>query len=317
MAIQRIFFFVPPGVHLLDLTGPVHVFATLRAFQPGITLRYLKLGDAREVQSSAGLRLGALLDFNDFELTDSDIVFIPGFDPKILFDADFLQRCRPLYNWLKKQLANGATVCSVCTGAFLLGEAGLLRQRECTTHWNYQKRFSLRFPGARLVKNRLFVRDGTIFTSAGVASGIDLALHMVESLVGAGAASFISRDMVVYLRRSSDDPQLSVFLRYRNHLDERVHTAQDYLAQHLAGDCRLATVAAHVNMSPRNLSRRFRERTGLSPGTYLEHLRLERANQLLELGESVNVVAAGIGLKSNNQVRNLLRKYGSELPSER
>lgn len=317
MPIQRIFFFVPPGVHLLDLTGPVHVFATLRALRPGITLHYLKLGNAREIQSSAGLQLGALLDFNDFELTDKDIVFIPGFAPKILFDANFLHQCRPLYDWLKKQLANGATICSVCTGAFLLGEAGLLQHRECTTHWNYLERFSQRFSEARLVRNRLFVQDGTIYTSAGVASGIDLALHMIESLVGARVASEVARDMVVYLRRSSDDPQLSVFLRYRNHLDENIHVAQDYLAQHLAGDCSLSAVAGHVNMSPRNLSRRFRERTGLSPGIYLEHLRLERVEQLLALGESLNVVAAEIGLKSTNQIRNLLRKYDRDLPSGR
>ncbi len=317
MSIQRVFFFVPPGVHLLDLTGPVHVFATLEAIQPGITLHYLKLEEAGDIRSSAGLFFGQLSVFDDYELTARDIIFIPGLDPKVLFDADFLRRCRPLFVWLTKQLTNGALVCSVCTGAFLLGEAGLLRQRECTTHWNYLDRFSQRFPEARLLRNRLFVRDGTIFTSAGVASGIDLALHIVESLVGAGTTSDISRDMVVYLRRSSDDPQLSIFLRYRNHLDESIHAAQDYLVQYLEGDCRLATVAAYVNMSPRNLSRRFRERTGLTLGAYLERLRLERANQLLEQGEMVNVVAAGIGLKSTNQVRNLLRKYGCELPSER
>lgn len=277
MHIQRVFFFVPPGVHLLDLTGPAHVFATLGAIRPGISLHYLKLGDVSEVRSSAGLKLGALLDFMNYELTDKDIVFIPGLEAKVLFNPDFLQQCRSLYAWLKKQLTKGAIVCSACTGTFLLGEAGLLQQRECTTHWNYLERFGERFPDARLLRNRLFVRDGNIFTSAGISSGIDLALHMVESLVDARAASAIARDIVVYLRRSSDDPQLSVFLRYRNHLDENIHVAQDYLAQNLAGDCGLLAVASHVNMSPRNLSRRFRERTGLSTGAYLDHLRLETA----------------------------------------
>lgn len=309
MSIQRVFFLVPPGVHLLDLTGPVQVFYTLLDFRPDITLHYLKVSESPEVQSSAGLQLGALAGFKDYELTNKDIVFIPGLDPEVLFEAKFLKECRPFFHWLKRQLANGATTCSVCTGAFLLAEAGILRQRECTTHWNYLERFSQRFPEARLLGNRLFVRDGTIYTSAGVTSGIDLALHMIEDLIGARVAADIARDLVVYLRRSSDDPQLSVFLRYRNHLDENIHTAQDYLAQHLSGDCNLSAIASHVNMSTRNLSRRFRQRTGLSVGAYLELIRVEKATQLLARGEQVTVVASAIGLKSTNQVRNLLRKH--------
>lgn len=230
-------------------------------------------------------------------LTDKDIVFIPGLDPEILFEAKFLRDCLPLFYWLRRQLASGTTICSVCTGAFLLAEAGILRQRECTTHWDYLERFSQQFPEARLLGNRLFVRDGTIYTSAGVTSGIDLALHMIEDLIGARVAADIARDLVVYLRRSSDAPQLSVFLRYRNHLDENIHTAQDYLAQHLSGDCHLSTIAGHVNMSPRNLSRRFRQRTGLSVGAYLELIRVEKANQLLARGEQVTVVASAIGVE--------------------
>jgi transcriptional regulator GlxA family with amidase domain len=309
MPIQRVFFFVPPGVHLLDLTGPVQVFYTLQAFKPDVTLHYLQVNVGTEIQSSAGLQLGALASFEDYVLTDKDIVFIPGLDPEILFNAKFLQECRPLFQWLRKQRTKGATICSVCTGAFLLAETGILQQRECTTHWNYLEQFGQQFPQARLLENRLFVRDGSIYTSAGVTSGIDLALHMIEDLVGARVAADIARDLVVYLRRSSNDPQLSVFLRYRNHLDENIHNAQDYLAQHLSGDCHLSAVAAHVNMSPRNLSRRFKQRTGLSVGAYLELIRVEKASQLLARGEQMTVIASAIGLKSTNQVRNLLQKH--------
>lgn len=309
MPIQRVFFFVPPGVHLLDLTGPVQVFYTLQAFKPDIALHYLKVNVDTEIQSSAGLQLGALASFDDYTLTDKDIVFIPGLDPEILFNPKFLQECRPLFHWLRKQQAKGATICSVCTGAFLLAAAGILQQRECTTHWNYLEQFGQQFPQARLLEHRLFVRDGSIYTSAGVTSGIDLALHMIEDLVGARVAADIARDLVVYLRRSSNDPQLSVFLRYRNHLDENIHNAQDYLAQHLSGDCHLSTIASHVNMSPRNLSRRFKQRTGLSVGAYLELIRVEKATLLLARGEQMTVIASTIGLKSTNQVRNLLQKH--------
>src|SRR5690606_35593591 len=119
-----------------------------------------------------------------FSLSKEDYIFIPGIDSSLFSDTVFLESCQEFFQWLNVQYAAGATICSVCTGAFLLAEAGLLNNKSCTTHWNYFSRFATKFPEAELKRNRLFVEDKGIFTSAGVSSGIDLSLFILERLYG-------------------------------------------------------------------------------------------------------------------------------------
>lgn len=167
-----------------------------------------------------------------------------------------------------------------------------------------------------LEKDRLFVSSDNIHSSAGVSSGIDLSLYLVESLFGTKMALDIAKEVVIYLRRSPSDPQLSIFLQYRNHLNHRIHTAQDYLTNHLAESPTAEAIAQQVHMSKRNLTRLFKKTTGITIGEYVEKLRVEKAITLLAKGHKVLFTANQCGLKSSNQLRSILKKHQTIIPTE-
>jgi transcriptional regulator GlxA family with amidase domain len=263
----------------------------------------------REVVSSSALAFGQLIPYNELELEAGDLVFIPGLEGTLLLSEEFMTSSRPFLTWLIEQHHKGVMVCSVCTGSFLLAESGLLDGLSCTTHWKYADRFRQRYPDIHLLANRLFVHEGNIYTSAGVTSGIDLALHLVQQLWGPYFAAQIAKEVVVYFRRGPDDPQFSVFIQYRNHMDQRIHTIQDRLAQYLDQKLTVEDLADAVSMSPRNLTRLFKKTTQITIGDYLEKLRVERAEQLIGEGQTVQSAALHCGLKSPNQLRSLLRRH--------
>lgn len=303
-------FIVPPQVHLLDVAGPAHIFYEAADHGAPVASCFTGIFPAdRRVESSSRLCFSDLRDYNTLQLKKHDLVFIPGLERTLLLNDAFLRSTAPFGQWLQEQHAKGVTICSVCTGAFLLAEAGLLQGQACTTHWKYTERLQQRYPGLQVKENRLFVQSGTVLTSAGVASGIDLALYMVEQLWGSAFAAEVAREVVVFNRRSAADPQLSVFLQYRNHLNNRIHTIQDMLAQALDKKLPIEALAAQAHMSPRNLTRLFKSTTGITIGQYLDKLRVERALQMISEGHTMPVVAAACGLKSTNQLRQLLKKY--------
>lgn len=312
----RAFFLVPPKVQLLDITGPAHLFYEANIYGENIETHYLSLNQDTEVISCAGISLGQLKPFDSFELTENDILFIPGLESNLFFEEGFVDKHQAFFDWLKNQARNSSKICSVCTGAYILGFAGLLDGKDCTTHWKYFEDFQARFPKTKLRSDRILVQDGTIYSSAGVSSGIDLALYVIEELYGPVFASKIAKEVVVYLRRTENDPQLSVFLQYRNHIETRIHKTQDILAQNLSRKQNIETLAESVHMSPRNLTRLFKKTTGITIGDFLNKLRVELAIKLLSDGSKVSTVANACGLKSSNQLRFLLKKYTSELPSK-
>jgi len=269
-------------------------------------LHFISLFHESEVSSSAGLAFTGLASYETLALQPDDLLFVPGMDFSTLTDPGFLGHCAPFFSWLREQADRNIRICSVCTGAFLLGYAGLLRKRQTTTHWKYFEEFQDAFPQTMLRRERLFVHDENIYASAGVSSGIDLALHLLEKERGAPFAAKIAKEVVLYLRRGENDPQLSVFLRYRNHLNDRVHRVQDLLATRLNEGLTITDLAEVVHTSPRHLTRIFRKTTGLSIGEYQKQLRQERARQLLRDGHKHSAVVQAIGLKSLNQLRTLL-----------
>ncbi len=313
--LHRCFFLVPPEVQLLDITGPAHLFYEAKAYGAALTIHYLSMRDTPLEQSSAGVALGNLEPFSAHSLSSHDLLFIPGMESHIFFAPGFREKSSAFFTWLHTQYQNGARVCSVCTGAYLLAFSGLLDEKECTTHWKYFNDFEQRFPKAILLQDRLLVKDGNLYSSAGVSSGIDLALFVLEELYGPVFASKIAKEVVIYFRRTEKDPQLSVFLQYRNHIETRIHQAQDYLAQHLSRKTSIETLAERVHMSPRNLTRLFKKTTGITIGQYVDKLRVEKARQLLSRGETVSATAQACGLQSTNQLRTLLKKYTTALPS--
>ncbi len=314
--ITHVFFLIPPEVQLLDIAGPIHLFYEAKEYDAPIETHYLALDGATQEISSAGLTLAHLQSYSNFSLGPNDFLFIPGLESHLFFSPDFPKNHDSFFGWLREQYKRGAKICSVCTGAYLLGYAGLLDRKECTTHWKYFEDFGNRFPKAKLLQDRLLVKDGAIYSSAGVASGIDLSLFILEELYGSVFASKIAKEVVIYLRRSPSDPQLSVFLQYRNHIETRIHQVQDALSQNLKQKIVIEDLAEKVHMSPRNLTRLFKKTTGTTIGRYLEKLRVEKAVQLLSKGEKVSAVSLACGLKSTNQLRTLLKKHTASLPSE-
>jgi len=306
---------VPPRVHLLDLTGPAHIFYEGKQHGIDLDLNYLSITQDSEINSSAGLQFSNLIHFSKIETKKDDIIIVPGMEFACLQDVDFLRKSAGFFNWIVESHQKKCKIVSICTGAFLIAESGILQGRRCTTHWKYFAHFKSRFPEIELIRNRLFVEDDQIFSSAGVASGIDLALYLIEEAFGSKLAADIARETVIYLRRTASDPQLSIFLQYRNHLDHKIHAVQDFIIQHLDQTISLDRIAEELFMSRRSLSRNFKAVTGITVGNYLDKLRIEKAIQLLTQGYKVSYVSNQCGLKSPNQLRNLLKKYRDVLPS--
>lgn len=313
---KRILFIIPPKVHLLDINGPAHIFYEAREMGAPIDLFFVSLDEKTEVNSSAGLTFSNVVPFSDFELGSEDYVFVPGLDFPLISDPGFLPGHKIFFKWLEEQSRKGATVCSVCTGAFLLAEAGILNGKKCTTHWRYLSRLRQQYPEADVQENRLFVEEDGIFSSAGVSSGIDLSLFLLEKEFGSRFAADIAKEAVIYFRRTESDPQLNVFLQYKNHMDDRIHQVQELIAHNLGKNLKLEELAEKVFMSPRNLTRLFNKTTGTTIGKYQDKLRMELATSLLKEGQKVDVVARECGLSSANQLRKLLKEQAGILPNE-
>jgi transcriptional regulator GlxA family with amidase domain len=201
--------------------------------------------------------------------------------------------------------AAGGTVASICAGADALGRAGLLDGRRCTTHHELQEELARRYPGARVVRDVLYVEDDRVVSSAGIASGIDLALHLIAVRHGPAAAARVARRMVVYARRNGDEQQSCAMLRHRAHLSDAVHRVQDRIDAHFAEPLPLAALAAAAGMSERTLTRRFEAATGQTPLRYQQLLRVERAEHLIGHGATVEAAARAVGFGDARMLRRL------------
>jgi transcriptional regulator GlxA family with amidase domain len=219
--------------------------------------------------------------------------------------------------WLRAAYDNGARVSSVCVGAFVLGAAGLLDDRNVTTHWKFTDALRSAFPQARVSGNRLYVFDGRIATSAGIASGVDLALAMVERDAGARIAATVAREMVVGVRRAGSQEQLSAYFEGRDHVFPEVHAAQDWLMEHPGEPFTIESLARVAGVSPRTLTRQFRVATSGTVKDYATSLRLEQARSLLrDRTLTIDAVAERCGFADGRQLRRLWRTVYGQAPSE-
>jgi transcriptional regulator GlxA family with amidase domain len=310
-------FVMPPLVHLLDISGPAHVFYEAKDYGAPLSLRFISVYEDVSVEtSSSGLAFAQLEDFKTISLQKDDIIFIPGLESRYLSDRKFYNDIAPFFEWLRIQHERGAKICSVCTGAFLLAESGLFDGHQLTTHWKFQQLLKEQYPKIEVLANRLFVQNKNLYSSAGVASGIDLGLYLLEEMYGSRFSAAIAREIVIYLRRGKEDPQLSIFLQYRNHLEDRVHVVQEWLTLHLDKKYTSNSLAEMIHTSGRNLTRLFKETTGITIGEYVDKLRVSHAIHLLHDHQKVENVARACGLQSTNQLRALLKKYEGVLPSE-
>ncbi|HEX8330440.1 MAG TPA: DJ-1/PfpI family protein [Hymenobacter sp.] len=305
-ALPHVVFVVPPGVHVLDLTGPVQVFYEAATYGQPYQLTYCSYQPA--VSSSAGLGLRPLVPFAEVALQAGDFVFVPGLEMEYLRSAAFRQE-EAFFAWLRAQQARGARLCSICTGAFVLAEAGLLDGHKCTTHWRRLAELQARFPRVQALPDTLFVEDGGVYTSAGVTAGIDLALYLLEEQHGPLFATKVARELVVYTRRGGAHKQQSIYLDCRNHLHSGVHHVQDWLAENLAASATLETLAELVHMSPRTLTRTFRKATGISINEYTTALRRELAHTLRHNPAlTLEAIAAQCGFRNVRQLQRIWSK---------
>jgi transcriptional regulator GlxA family with amidase domain len=239
-----------------------------------------------------------------------DTIIVPGFALREMNVPSSLKR------FVRQAATVGAHVCSVCTGTFVLGESGLLDGRECTTHWKRVRELQQRFPKAKVQADRLFVTSGNITSSAGIVSGIDMALALIEQHHGPRMTATVAREMVVYMRRDGHQKQESVFLDYRTHLNSGVHDAQDYISAHPEQKISIVRLAAVARMSPRNLTRTFRSATGVSIAEFRTKARLELAQTLMNDPElTLESVAERCGFRDARHLRRLWNQAFGHAPS--
>ncbi|QEI06823.1 GlxA family transcriptional regulator [Pigmentiphaga aceris] len=267
-----------PSVQLLDVSGPLQVFASAndRADAEGLSrpyeLRVVAPG-GQGVMSSSGLGLAATaLPAVDDAV---DTLIVAGGPGVRAASAD-----TALLAWVQVRARNARRVASVCTGAFLLAAAGVLDGRRATTHWSYCAEFAQRYPRISVEPDPIFVNDGNVWTSAGVTAGIDLALALAEEDLGRSMALSLARHLVVFLKRPGGQAQFSAALSLQT-AEDKFGPLHEWISSHLADDLSLPLLADQVGMSERSFSRHYAEATGMTPGRAVERLRVEAARRLL------------------------------------
>ncbi|HYZ16780.1 MAG TPA: helix-turn-helix domain-containing protein [Candidatus Acidoferrum sp.] len=307
----RVVFAIFPETEILDLAGPLQVLHEANAL--GADYRIVYAAPSPEIATQQGLSLARLEPLPAVE--KDDLVLVPG-------TAFFRRSARTTPEltdgaaWLRTAHERGATIGSICVGAFLLGNAGLLDGRTCTTHWSRVAELQSRFPAADVVANRLYVIDDRIVSSAGIASGIDLTLALVERAHGAQFAAAVAREMVVYVRREGTSAQQSVYVQHRDHIEPSVHTVQDWLVNHASEPHDLDDLATVAGISRRHLTRMFRRATGIGVKEYTTKLRLEQARLFLRDPQlTVDAVAERCGFADGRQLRRLWKTTFGTSPS--
>ena len=287
-----------PGVQMLDVIGPLEVFAR--------TSRWLKdrgrrSDDAYSVeivglergpfQASSGITLHADRAFTEVRKGIDTLLIAGG------LGVDRYRTHAGLRRWIRSQAKHVRRLASVCTGAFFLGEAGLLEGRRATTHWSASEDLARAYPGVRVDSDRIFIRDGSVYTSAGITAGMDLALALVEEDLGRDVALAIARVLVMFLRRPGGQAQFSAQLAVQLAEHEPLRELQAHVVEHPEDDHSVATLARRVSMSPRNFARVFARDVGTTPARFVTTVRVETARRLLEeTSEDLETVCARSGL---------------------
>ncbi|WP_458756312.1 GlxA family transcriptional regulator [Afipia sp. TerB] len=303
-----------PDVQLLDIAGPMQVFATanvmnIRAGRPAPYAVRVVAESGALVTTSAGLPL--LTSPLPSARSKADTLIVAG-GPGVRSAA----QDATLVRWVKTHAGCARRVASVCTGAFLLGAAGLFDGRRAVTHWTECNELARRFPAARVEPDPIFVRDGAVWSSAGITAGIDLALALVEEDLDRELALAVARHLVVFLKRPGGQSQFSTALSLQM-ADDRFAALHDWITNNVASDLSLSALAERAGMSERTFSRRYVEATGHTPARAVERLRLEAARRLLsDTRLPVKRVAERCGFGSEETMRRSFVRMLSATPQE-
>ena len=317
-------FVIAPQSLLLDIAGPAEAFrlANLhrqnRGLPPRFRLRFA--GPVATVATSVGVGLAALEPLPERLSTPTWVVLV-GQPTATL--GQVTPAIAATAQWLKHLLRDKLDapdfphrVLAICSGALLAARAGLIERRRCTTHHELLHALRALAPRAEVIDNRVFVVDGPLASSAGITAGIDLALHCIAEECGEALAASVAEDMVVYLRRSPRDPELSPYLVHRRHLHAAVHRVQDAIITKPTRNWSMTELAAVAHATERHLLRLFIDHAGVSPLQYLRSIRLERARQALECGARVTEAAEVAGFRSGLQMRRAWKQHWGGSPRD-
>ena len=319
MTQRCVVFIAYPKFVLLDLAGPCDVFWMANRVWNKLhprdaapyNIKILSTTEDLHVSAASGLTLSAdalTADWHD----EIDTLLAPGG-----IDLDGVLGDAAALKWLQAAAARSRRVGSVCTGAFILAAAGLLEGKTATTHWEDCGELAARHPGVRIAPDRIYVRDGNVYTSAGVTAGMDLTLALVEEDLGQNISLKVAQELVMFVRRPGGQSQFSTFLEAQAANRQPIRDLAMWMAEHPAGDLSVEALAARVHMSTRNFSRTFRRELEKTPARFVEALRVEAARRMLEQTDArMDHIARECGLSSgNSMLRSFLRVLG--LPPSR
>lgn len=278
--------------------------------RPAIELSLVATGATTKVRAAGGvvLRCDATLR----PAARGDVVIVPALDPDVV---ERIARNRRLLPWLRRAHASGADIVSACTGSFLLAEAGLLDGRTATTHWAFQPLFAQRYPSVRLAPQAILVDQGRIVTAGGATSFINLALFLVERLLGQDVGWAASRMFLVDPNKSPQGAY-AAFSSQKDHGDAPVLRAQEIIEREVERSPDVDELARRVSLSRRTFVRRFRAATGNSPRGYIQRVRVEVAKRALERGDTISTVAARVGYEDATAFRKLFFRVAGLTPAE-
>jgi transcriptional regulator GlxA family with amidase domain len=299
---RRLAFVIFPRFQLLDAAGPIAAFEIAERLRPGSYAPQVLAPDGGGVTSTSGVAmLAEALAEGPF-----DTIVVAGGEGTRDWDHN-----QGLLAWLRREAPRARRVASVCSGAFLLAEAGLLDGRRATTHWGNTDGFARRYPRVDLQPDRIFTRDGDVWTSAGITAGIDLALALVEDDLGVKVARRTAQQLVVHHRRPGGQSQFSALLDSGG-VHGRFAELMDWVRERLGEPLSVERLADEAAMSPRHFARAFRAETGLTPAKAVERLRLEAARLRVETsGEPIDRVAEAVGFGDPERMRRaFLRAFG-------
>ncbi len=308
---RRIVFVAGPGTEILDLVGPLQVFARASDMycrenpgaRPIYSIDIVSISSGRSLRANCGLRFAAHKTFREAG-GKIDTLLVAG--------GDAIERNEinaEAVRWLKRAAAKCRRVGSVCTGAMLLARAGLLDGRRATTHWNWCDVLVRRAPRADVDPDPIFVRDENVYTSAGVTAGMDLALALVEEDHGSRLALEVARNLVLYLRRPGGQSQFSAALSLQATDRRPLRELEAWVLDNLRKPLTVPVLAQRVSMSPRNFARVFSQEMKTTPAKFIERLRVEAARRRLEESQnSMETIASECGFGNVNSMRNVFQR---------
>jgi transcriptional regulator GlxA family with amidase domain len=291
-----------PHAQILDITGPLEVFSRTsrwlrehRGLQRDAYRVELVAARAGRLQTSGGLELYAQ---RYAEVDTMNTLLIAGGIGYRAAMAD-----RQLVRWIRQQAGRVERIGSICTGAFLLAAADLLNGKPATTHWAYCDELARTAPGASIERDAIYVQSGNLYTSAGVTSGMDMALAMVEADWGKATALAVAQELVMFLKRPGGQSQFSRYISAERR-DDVFGQLELWMLEHLDGDLSVENLAQHAEMSPRHFTRMFVQRIGTTPAAYVRRLRVEQARSRIESGvERMKQVARECGFADEQNLR--------------